>query len=383
VLVTLALVIMFSMNTLMAFIALGFIPLIVGYSMGFFARIASRFREADEAEGDLLAHVQENLTGVRVVRAFGRERFEIDRFDEKNNAYIGKWMSLGKTLGIFWGLGDIVSSGELLVMTVVGSVLAVSGRIPLGEFLIFLSYTTTLMWPIRQLGRILSEMSKTGVSLGRIRDILSTPIEEDEPTALKPPLDRDIVFEHVSFAYGGLPVLRDLNFTVKTGTTFGVLGATGSGKSTITYLLNRLYDLPEDGGRITIGGVDIREIDRHYLRRGVGLVLQEPFLFSKSVFENIDIAAGSADLALVRKNAEIAAVDASIMAFSHGYETIVGERGVTLSGGQKQRVAIARTLMTDAPIMIFRRLHVERRHGDRRKDPRSPAGKHGRRDRYF
>jgi ATP-binding cassette subfamily B protein len=134
------------------------------------------------------------------------------------------------------------------------------------------------------------------------------------------------VFDHVSFSYGGQQVLKDLSFTIKSGATFGILGATGSGKSTITYLLNRLYELPEDGGHIIIGGVDIRRIDRHHLRRGVGLVLQEPFLFSKSLFENIDIAAGSEDLGLVRKNAEIAAVDSSIMSFSHGYETLVGER---------------------------------------------------------
>ena len=223
-----------------------------------------------------MAHVQENLTGVRVVRAFGRERFEIDRFDEKNDQiYRQVGLSLGGTLGVFWGLGDIVSSGEMLVMTIVGSLLAVSGRITLGEFLVFLSYTTTLMWPIRQLGHILSEMSKTSVSLGRIMDILDTPVEADEPEATKAsPLDRDIVFiPRPNFGYGGQPVLKDLSFTVKSGATFGILGATGFRKSTITYLLNRLYELPEDGGRITIGGVDIRRIDRHYLRRGVGLVL--------------------------------------------------------------------------------------------------------------
>ena len=352
-LVTTALVIMFSMNTLMALLSLAFVPLVVGYSLNFYAKIADRFRKADEAEGELLAHVQENLTGVRVVRAFGRERFEIDKFDEKNGTFISKWISLGKTLGVFWGLGDIASAGQLLVITAVGSALAVAGRITLGDFLVFLSYTTTLMWPIRQLGHILSEMSKTGVSLLRIQDILDTPIEEDEQTAQKPPMDRDIVFEHVSFGYGGNPVLKDLSFTIKSGTTFGILGATGSGKSTVTYLLNRLYDLPAGGGRITIGGVDIKDIDRHYLRRRVGLVLQEPFLFSKSIFENIDIAAGSEDMSLVRKNAGIAAVDSSILSFAGGYDTIVGERGVTLSGGQKQRIAIARTLITGAPIMVF------------------------------
>lgn len=359
ILVSAALVFMFSMNVTLAFVALAFIPLILGYSRGFFMRVAHRFREADEAEGELLVHVQENLTGVRVVRAFGRERYETERFDAKNEKYIGKWVSLGNTLGIFWGVGDIVSAGELLVMVTAGSVLAASGKLSLGEFLIFISYTLTMTWPVRQLGRILSEMSKTGVSLKRIKEILDAPIEAEEPEAKKPPLDRDIVFSNVSFSYGARsehaaqPVLSDLSFTVKRGSTFGILGMTGSGKSTITYLLNRLYDLPEGCGSITIGGVDIRDIDRRYLRRGVGLVLQEPFLFSKTIFENIDIAVRTGEMDLVRKVAGIAAIDESIMAFSHGYDTVVGERGVTLSGGQKQRVAIARTLMLGAPIMIF------------------------------
>lgn len=354
ILVTVALIFMFSMNVILALIALAFIPLILGYSRGFITKIADKFQEADEAEGELMIHVQENLTGVRVVRAFGREKYETDRFDEKNETYVGKWLSLGYTLGVFWGVGDIVSSGELLVMVTVGSLLAAAGKLSLGEFLVFISYTLTMAWPIRQLGRILSEMGKTGVSLKRIKEILDAPREEEEPAAQKPSLDRDIVFNNVSFSYDDKqPVLSGLNFTIKSGSTFGILGTTGSGKSTVTYLLNRLYDLPEGGGSITIGGVDIRDIDRHYLRHGIGLVLQEPFLFSKTIFENIDIAARTDDLALVRKTAEIAAVDESILAFSHGYETIVGERGVTLSGGQKQRVAIARTLMTGAPIMVF------------------------------
>lgn len=353
ILVLLALGIMFSMNTLMAVIALLFVPLILGYSRFFISKVADKFQEADEAEGELMIHVQENLTGVRVVRAFGREKYEMDRFDEKNETYIGKWLSLGKTLGFFWGIGDIVSSGELLVMVTVGSVLAASGKISLGEFLIFISYTVTMAWPVRMLGRIMSEMSKTGVSLTRLKEILDAPAETEEENVETPPLDRDIVFEHVSFDYGAQPVLKDLSFTIKNGTIFGILGTTGSGKSTVTYLLNRLFELPEGDGRITLGGVDIRHIDRHYLRRNIGLVLQEPFLYSKTIFENIDIAARSRDLNRVRRTAAIAAVDESVSAFTGGYDTMVGERGVTLSGGQKQRLAIARTLMLDAPIMVF------------------------------
>jgi ATP-binding cassette subfamily B protein len=196
-------------------------------------------------------------------------------------------------------------------------------------------------------------MSKTGVSLRRIKEILDAPVEGEEPGALTPPLDRDIVFDHVSFSYGEQQVLSDLSFTVKSGTTFGILGTTGSGKSTVTYLLNRLFDLPEGCGAIRIGGVDIRRIDRRYLRSNIGLVLQEPFLFSKTIFENIDIAARSRDINRVRRSAAVAAVDDSIQSFRSGYDTMVGERGVMLSGGQKQRVAIARTLMLDAPIMVF------------------------------
>ena len=353
ILVLAAFIIMFTVNAWMALVVLAFVPVILAYTTYFFKGISSKFLKCDEAEGELMVRVQENLTGVRVVRAFGRERHELEKFDEKNIEYTNKWVALGYTLGFYWGAGDVVSASQLLAVIVFGSFLTAGGRLSLGELLIFISYTQMIVWPIRQLGRILSEMSKTGVALKRIKEILDAETEDEEPNAKKPPLERDIAFKNVSFTYEAQPVLRDISFTVKNGSTFGILGATGSGKSTITYLLNRLYELPEDGGKITVGGVDIREIDKKHLRRNVGLVLQEPFLFSKTIFENIDIASRTSDMKRVRKTADIAAVDENIMSFSGGYETLVGERGVTLSGGQKQRIAIARTLMTGAPIMIF------------------------------
>ena len=353
ILVAIALVIMFSLNLIMAAVVSVFIPLILLYTTFFFKRVADKFLACDEAEGELMIRVQENLTGVRVVRAFGRERFEIEQFDEKNIAYTNKWLSLGGTFGLFWGIGDTVSALQLLCVIVVGSYLAATSSFTFGNLLVFISYTQMLIWPIRQLGRVLSEMSKTGVSLKRIKEIFDTHGETDSPDAVKPPIDRDIEFRNVSFKYDEQPVLKNVSFTVKKGTTFGILGATGSGKSTITYLLNRLYDLPEDGGMITIGGVDISRIEKAYLRHNIGLVLQEPFLFSKTIFDNIDIASRGRDLSRIREKAKIAAVDENIMSFAKGYDTIVGERGVTLSGGQKQRVAIARTLMMDAPVMVF------------------------------
>jgi ATP-binding cassette subfamily B protein len=353
ILIITALIIMFSINVRVALVSAAFLPIILSYTIYFSIRIAKEFHKCDEAEGELMVKVQENLTGVRVVRAFGRERYETDTFNEKNVAFTNKWLKLGTTFGMFWGVGDIVSTMQSLAVLVYGSILAVSGAISIGDLLVFLSYTLTIMWPIRALGRILSDMSQTSVSLKRIKEILDAPAEEPESGAICPPLNCDIAFKNVTFTYGTEPVLKDVSFTIKHGSVFGILGATGAGKSTITYLLNRLYDLPEDCGEILVGGVDVRKIDKPYLRSHIGLVLQEPFLYSKTIFENIDIASKGKNLQKVREKAEIAAVDDSIMSFSKGYDTIVGERGVTLSGGQKQRIAIARTLMMDCPIMVF------------------------------
>lgn len=355
ILIATALTLMFSMNAALSAVALIFIPVVMLYSGIYYRRISRQFLRADEAEGELTVTVQENLTGVRVVRAFGRERYEVDRFDEKNNAFAKKWIDLGYTLGAYWGLGDLVTGLQVLSVIVFGTILAVRGSITLGEFLVFVSYNQTLAWPVRSLGRTLSEMSKTGVSLTRLYEILIAKSEDEEenPGTQKPDLAADIVFDNVTFRYEAQPVLKNLSFTVPHGTTFGILGATGAGKSTITYLLNRLYDLPDGCGRITIGGVDVRDIDRDHLRRGVGVVLQEPFLFSKTIEQNIGIAVEHPTLEQVRHCAAIADVDESIMGFTNGYDTMVGERGVTLSGGQKQRVAIARTLMLGAPILVF------------------------------
>ena len=197
-------------------------------------------------------------------------------------------------------------------------------------------------------------MSKTGVSLHRIKEILDEPVETDAPDAVTPPMDGDIVFDNVSFRYdSSKDVVEKVSFTIPAGSTFAILGGTGSGKSTLMHLLNRLYDLPPEQGKITVGGVDIQKIKRDWVRSHVGMVLQEPFLFSKTIQENIKAAAPMAELEEIRHFADIAAVDDAIQGFAQGYDTIVGERGVTLSGGQKQRVAIARMLMQKTPIMVF------------------------------
>ena len=357
-LIVMTMAIMCSMNVKISLVGAVFIPIIALYSFFFSSKISKRFLDADIAEGKLSSTVQENLTGVRVVRAFGRENFEIERFDERNNHFADLWIRLGHMMTTYWSTGDFIMALQVLTVICVGTVSAVNGEITLGEFLAFVSYNATLTWPVRSLGKILAEMSKTGVSLERVSYILLAEPEHDPPRALQPPMDKDISFEHVTFGYENQkPVLDDVTFTIPAGSTFAILGGTGSGKTTLMHLLNRLYDLEPGCGRITIGGVDISRICRGYLRKNVAIVLQEPFLFSRTIRENIGITAQERDrdamLEYVRAAARSACVDEAIEGFAQGYETVVGERGVTLSGGQKQRVAIARMLTQNAPVMIF------------------------------
>lgn len=347
-------VIMFSMNVKISLIAVSFFPIVILYSGYFFSKIAQHFQEADEAEGILSSVVQENLTGVRVVRAFGRESFERKRFDEKNERFAGLWIYLGKFLSLYWSIGDLITGIQILTVICMGVLFTVDGNLTVGEFIAFVSYNSSMAWPVRSLGRIISEMSKAGVSIDRIAYILDEKEEDDRPGVTKPAINKDIVFDKVNFKYEeGAAVLKDVSFTVPAGKTFAILGNTGSGKSTLVHLLNRLYDLPDDCGKITIGGVDIRDIDRQYLRSQIGMVLQEPFLYSGSIKENVGITKESSAFDDIREACEIACVDSAIDSFTDGYETIVGERGVTLSGGQKQRVAIARMLVEHTPVMIF------------------------------
>lgn len=353
-LIIFAMSLMFSMNIKLSLIALVFIPIVMAYSGFFYSKIANKFKIADEAEGVLSSTVQENLTGVRVVRAFGREKYEIERFDEKNNNFANMWIKLGVVNGFYWGIGDFFTGLQIMVIIVAGAIEAVNGNITLGEFLAFVSYNSTLVWPIRGLGRILSEMSKSSVSIDRVNYILNSVEEKDNETDITPDMNKDIVFKDINYSYEGLkPILKNINFTIKAGSTFAILGGTGSGKSTLMHLLNRLYDLPEGCGAIEIGGININKIKRDWVRQNVGMVLQEPFLFSRTIQENIAVFRPEASLEEIRNFANIACVDEAISEFSKGYDTIVGERGVTLSGGQKQRVAIARMLVQKAPIMVF------------------------------
>ena len=355
VLIALAVSFMAGINGTMTAAASLFIPIVIGYSLFFYAKIGNAFEKADTEEGRLSAIAQENLTGVRVVRAFGRESYERERFEKQNSYYTGFWIHLMRILSLNWVTGDVMTGLQYLLVNIMGAVFCVNGRITAGECMSFVSYNSLLVLPVRSLGRVISEMSKAGISLDRLRYIMNAEEEKNPENALRPPMDRDIRFENVSFSYGdgSGEAVSDVSFEVPAGTTLGILGGTGSGKSTLMYLLERLYPLEEGQGRILIGDADIAQIDQEWLRAQIGMVLQEPYLFSRTIAENIAITSGSYKDKDIRRASKTADLLETVDHFPSGFETFVGERGVTLSGGQKQRTAIAQMLIRQCPIMIF------------------------------
>ena len=328
------------------------IPGLFLFSFLFFRWVIKAFTASDQAEGRMSTVLQENLTGVRVVRAFGRQQFEIDKFGVRVKDLADKNMKVCKLLAVYWATGDAMSMLQMMITLIAGVYAVISGEITLGVMVIFTTYTGKLLFPIRQLGRILSDAGKSKVALGRIGEILAQPVEPKEKDVSKPPLSGDIVFDHVTFGYDpDHPVLKDCSFTIPAGTTAALLGATGSGKSTIAELLQRLYE--PQSGQITIGGTPINRVERSWLRSRIGLVLQEPFLYSRTIRENVTIARPEATREEVTQAVRDACAEEFIEASEKGWDTLVGERGVTLSGGQKQRLAIARTILKENDILIF------------------------------
>ena len=355
VIIVLALYYMFGLHRKLALYSALFIPVIIAYSLFFHSKIGSSFRHADEEEGRLSAIAQENLTGVRVVRAFNKESYERARFEKQNRKYTKMWVSLMRLMAAFFSMSDFVSGLQILLVTALGAYYCVMGQMSAGSYIAFISYNAMLTWPVRQIGRVIAQISKAGISIDRLAYIMNSPVEEDHPDDVTPDMHGDIVFDHVSFKYDETSdgVLHDVSLRIPAGSTLGIIGATGSGKSTLADLLDRLYDLGEGEGRILIGDTDIRHIRRQWLRQNIGMVLQEPYLFSRRLADNIRIARPSSSMDEVRSAARIADLDETVGKFAEGYDTYVGERGVTLSGGQKQRTAIAQMLIRKPPIMIF------------------------------
>ena len=332
------------------------IPPILWISLWFFKKVTKAYEDYQAQEAVLSTTLQENLTGVRVVKAFARQDYEKEKFDKDNwLKYIkGKFLLLMHSL--FWPLSDIVLGAQMLFGFIYAAFMAIDGRISVGDYVAYVGLVVWLIFPIRNLGRVIVQTSTGMVSYQRLMDITKQAREDLDGGAVQPtgPVRGEIEFHNVSFMYsdGTHDVIKDISFHIKPGQSIALLGSTGSGKTSLVNLLPRFHDYT--GGQILLDGVELRDYPRKYLREQIGIVQQEPFLFSRSIRENILYGVGRrVTQEEIEAAAKAAAVHDVIASFPDGYNTIVGEKGVTLSGGQKQRVTIARTILKNPKILIL------------------------------
>jgi ATP-binding cassette subfamily B protein len=344
-----------NLNWRLALFSVIVVPVVVLVSILFFKLVSKRYEAFQEQEAALSTNLQENLTGVRVVKAFARQAYERERFEEQNWEKFRRGRRLLTMHALFWPVTDVLCGLQMLAGFYMGARMAIDGTISVGTYLAYAGMVIWIIWPMRNLGRLVVDMSSGLVSYDRVMEIIK---EEREPLtegSYSPNgnLRGEIVFRDVSFEYDSSGrVLKDISFRCKPGQAVALLGSTGSGKTSLVNLLPRFYEYT--GGSLTLDGVELKEYPRAYLRRQIGIVEQEPFLFSRTLRENITYGVGrDVSQAEIEAAAQAAAIHDVIMGFPNGYDTLVGEKGVTLSGGQKQRVAIARTLLKNPRILIL------------------------------
>src|SRR5579872_1808996 len=338
--------------TLWAFLPLPIVSIVVQY---FGRRIHDRFERIQAMFSDISARAQENFSGARVIRAYVQEEPEIEAFERSNQEYISRSLKLVRLMGMLWPTLETLLGFAIVLVLWVGGREVILGRITIGEFSAFNIYMVQLTWPVIALGWVINIFQRGTASMERINEIMTQKAEIADPVPAPAipavPLSGEIEFRNLNFAYNGTGVLHDVNLLVPAGSSLAIVGPTGSGKSTLVSLIPRLYDAAP--GSVLIDGRPIREFPLEYLRRSIGFVPQETFLFSDTIRENIAFGTENATDAEVRASAEGANIAADIESFPEQYDTMVGERGITLSGGQKQRTAIARAMIRDPRILIL------------------------------
>jgi len=343
------------LNTKLAWISIVVVPFVVITSFYFFRKVSQLYEKNQEQEAVLSTTLQENLTGVRVVKAFARQKYEMEKFETDNWEKFQRGKRLSRMHALFWPLSDLLCSFQILVGLLIGANMAINGEITVGTYIAYAGLVVWIIYPLRNLGRFITQMSTGLVSYDRVAKIIRENREPLDEGDFHPQqnLRGDLKFENVGFEYEpGHPVLENISFDVKPGQVIALLGSTGSGKTTLVNLLPRFYDYTS--GQIFLDGIELNRYPRRYLRQQIGIVEQEPFLFSRTIRENITYGVGRevTDEEIIAA-AKAAAIHDVILGFNDGYATLVGEKGVTLSGGQKQRVTIARALLKNPCLLIL------------------------------
>jgi ATP-binding cassette, subfamily B, bacterial len=342
-------------NVQLALLSVVVVPVIVVASYFFFKRVSTKYEEFQDQEARLSTRLQENLSGIRVVKAFARQSYEQDKFETENFEKYQRGRELVTMHSYYWPVTDLLTGAQMLAGFFVGALMTINGTLTIGDYLAYAGMIIWLIFPMRNLGRLIVHMSTGLVSYDRVMEVIKQerePLREDDDPPVAE-LRGEVVFEDVRFEYeAGMPALRGVSFRCEPGQTIALLGSTGSGKTSLVNLLLRFYDYT--GGSIRLDGVELREFPRRFLRANIGIVEQEPFLFSRTIRENITYGVWrEVSDEEVEQAARAAAIHDVILTFPEGYQTLVGERGVTLSGGQKQRVALARTILKNPRLLIL------------------------------
>ncbi len=344
---------MASVNIGIMLITLCVLPINFISSLIYFSYVKRKFEQIEKVEANMITCIEENVNGARVVKAFATENDEIKKFDEKNSNYKNEVEYLNKAMSLFWGFSDGVTILQYAVTIGYCIHLAQSGLVGVGDIIVCISYISMLVYPIRSLGRIIGDFGKSIVAASRAEEILSTADEYTVNGKEKPVIKGHIEFKNVSFKFDDATydLLNNVSFEINPGQTIAIVGKTGCGKSTIVHILERLLEYSE--GSILVDGTELKDIDKKYIRSQIGIVLQDPFLYTRSIYENVKIASPNKTTEEIYHATKMAHIHNDILNFDQKYETLVGEKGVTLSGGQKQRLAIARMLILDKPVIIF------------------------------